>query len=178
VDLGVALVPRIFKLVWFLGDGLLCEAMNLDEVEQVLISLDVRHAENILNGQKDIELRTRKMNLGSRTRVWIYVKKPLAAVVGFALLKDTIQMTPRELWKTLGDRTGISATEFFEYFADRQYAHALLLESPFRLSDPLSLAHLRAAQVDFSPPQFFKRLGGSNDTLGFLLQRLIPSGPP
>jgi len=175
----VALVPCIFELVYsFLEDSRvpLSEVTDLDGLEQALISLDVRHAENILNGQKDIELRTRKMNLADRTRIWIYAKKPIAAVVGFASLKGTVRMTPRELWNDLGDRTGVSVDEFFEYFAGRQYAYGLVLRSPFRLSEPIPLERLRSTLGGFSPPQFFKRLGGSTDALGSFLESFVQRG--
>lgn len=149
------------------------EFPNLDEVTQILISLDLRHAENILSGRKDIELRTRKMNLEDRTRIWIYAKRPVAAVVGYASLRSTVRMSPRELWTSQGNRTGISEAEFFAYFADREYAHGLILESPFRLGAPISLTRLREVQIDFSPPQFFTRLDRANKRLRLLLEKQI-----
>ncbi len=53
------------------------------EVEDnILISLEPRHAENILAGLKRVELRRRTMNVSPGCTVWIYAKLPVGSIVG------------------------------------------------------------------------------------------------
>ena len=49
--------------------------MSVDD--QILISLEPRHAENILEGRKRVELRRRTMNVTIGSTVWMYAKLPV-----------------------------------------------------------------------------------------------------
>ena len=44
------------------------------DIENILISLESRHAKNIYSGEKKIELRRRTMHVTPGTTVWIYEK--------------------------------------------------------------------------------------------------------
>lgn len=135
--------------------------MNNDE--HILISLEERHAENILSGLKHIELRRRPMNVKVGTTVWIYVKLPVGSVIGKARVSASYSLAPSTLWRRFSAVSGLSRGEFFEYFSGVPKGFALALECAERLSRSAPLEVLRHASSGFQPPQFFVRLekGGS-----------------
>lgn len=124
----------------------------------VLISLDARHAENILAGRKSVELRRRSMRLPPGTTVWLYVKVPIGAVIGRASVAASHVLTPSLLWKSFAQVSGLSRKEFFQYFEGVSKGCALILENVERLPESISLKALRRAVKGFQPPQFFIRL--------------------
>ncbi|MCX4163695.1 ASCH domain-containing protein [Paraburkholderia megapolitana] len=134
----------------------------MDEPEHVLISLEQRHAENILSGIKQIELRRRAMRVEIGTVVWIYAKLPVGRVVGSARVSAVHSLAPSTLWRRFADVCGLTRSEFFSYFEGTSSGCALALHEPHRLVGAVSLAELRQASMGFQPPQFFIRLRPGN----------------
>lgn len=135
------------------------------EAQHVLISLEEKHAENIFSGKKHVELRRRAMGVPSGTLVWIYVKKPLGAVVGYACVVDCHSFSPAVLWKKFSEVSGLTQQEFFEYFQGVSKGFALELADVQRLHKPVSLGSLRKVAGGFHPPQFFMRLHAEGQVL-------------
>lgn len=130
--------------------------------EHILISLESRHAENIFAGQKLVELRRRSMNVSAGATVWIYVKVPVGSIVGRAKIGKIHSSSPASLWRHYGKVSGLSKTEFFDYFCGSERGVALVLEDSTRLRSTLSLESLRQLDEGFQPPQFFARLGSEH----------------
>lgn len=130
----------------------------MQPTEHVLISLDERHAANILAGTKQVELRRRTMNVEPGSTVWLYVKKPVGAVVGFATVGATYVAAPSTVWRKFGFVSGLSRSEFMSYFDGSVVASAMALSGSKKLKKPVTLDALRAAMPGFHPPQFFCRL--------------------
>ena len=126
--------------------------------EQILISLEPRHAENILEGRKRVELRRRTMNVAIGSTVWLYAKRPVGSIIGRAIIKAVHAFAPATLWHRFGPVSGISRSEFFEYFADKDKGIALELADCQRLAPGFDLKALRCIDHAFQPPQFFTRL--------------------
>jgi predicted transcriptional regulator len=126
--------------------------------EHILISLESRHAENILSGRKRVELRRRSMRVSPGATVWMYVKLPVGSIIGRATVKSVDSTTPLQLWRRYGAVSGLSRQEFFEYFEGADSGVALVLDEEVRLKNPFSLKALREFDEDFQPPQFFARL--------------------
>jgi predicted transcriptional regulator len=126
--------------------------------DNILISLEPRHAKNILAGVKRVELRTRAPRVAPGTIVWMYSKRPEGSVVGCAMVKSIAEGSPSALWRKFRVSAGVSRTEFREYFSGRSVAFAIELTSTRSLSNPISLDLLRGLDANFHPPQFFKKL--------------------
>jgi predicted transcriptional regulator len=126
--------------------------------DHILISLEPRHAENILEGRKRVELRRRMMNVTIGSTVWMYAKVPVGSIIGRAIVAAIHVLAPATLWRRFGAVSGISRSEFFEYFADREQGIALELSDCRRLSRAFDLEALRRFHQGFQPPQFFTRL--------------------
>lgn len=140
----------------------------MTEVGNVLISLEQTHADNIFSGKKHIELRRRSMSVEPGTLVWIYVKKPLGAVVGYARVVDSHSFSPSTLWKKFSGVSGLTRREFFAYFNGVSKGFALSLTEAERLHKPVTLESLREGGSGFHPPQFFMRLSPGNCILKLL----------
>ncbi len=134
--------------------------------EHILISLTSRHAENILAGRKQVELRRRTMHVVPGTTIWIYVKLPVASIIGRARIGAIHASSPATLWRRFGSVSGLSRSEFFDYFKGAAEGIALVLEDAVRLRCSLSLHALRELADGFQPPQFFARLGAHHPVLG------------
>jgi predicted transcriptional regulator len=127
----------------------------------ILISLKPRHAEQVLQGNKTIELRRRRPHVEPGTKAWIYATAPVAEIKGSACIERIVTGPTNEVWRNFGKRTGISRTEFDNYFDGCHTAHALVLTDIRVLNRPLSLERMRKLVTGFQPPQFFCRLNGA-----------------
>ncbi|OLL31832.1 transcriptional regulator [Burkholderia sp. SRS-W-2-2016] len=137
----------------------------MEHPEHVLISLEERHAENILTGTKHVELRRRAMHVKKGTVVWIYVKLPVGRVVGYAKVSEAHSLAPATLWRRFANVCGITRKEFFQYFDGVSKGFALGLHEPQRLAGSISLTELRQVSEGFQPPQFFTRIAPGSPLL-------------
>ncbi|NDP47031.1 MAG: hypothetical protein GZ085_01320 [Sulfuriferula multivorans] len=143
----------------------------MTDKENILISLEPHHAKNIYAGTKRVELRRRTMHVATGTVVWIYEKIPVGSITGSATIKAVYSAPPAQLWQRFGSVSGLTKAEFFEYFSDLTIACALIIEDAQHLQQPLSLASLKNAMVNFQPPQFFIRLAYAHPVLQALHAR-------
>ncbi|WP_300757252.1 transcriptional regulator [Janthinobacterium sp.] len=126
--------------------------------EHILISLAPRHAKNIFDGIKHIELRRRPMNVQPGTIVWIYVTLPVGVLMGRAKIAALHTASPSYLWRKFGSVSGLAKKEFLGYLDGLTQGVVLALEDVKTLREPLSLDALRGLADGFNPPQFFIRI--------------------
>jgi predicted transcriptional regulator len=138
------------------------------ELTHILISLEEKHAENIISGKKRVELRRRSMSIPTGTVVWIYAKKPTGAVIGYAKVIDCHFFEPSRLWEKFSAVSGLSREDFFGYFQGISKGFALSLGKVERLQAPISLESLRKEKGGFHPPQFFMHLSPNSHLLSIL----------
>jgi predicted transcriptional regulator len=142
----------------------------MTQAKHLLISLEERHAVKILAGEKRVELRRRTMHVSKDDLVWLYVKKPIGAVVGFVRVSTCSSDTPSIVWQKFGNSTGLLKTEFVEYFYGSNAAFALGVKDPNALERPIALSKLREASPGFNPPQFYCRIEEKSALLKLLIQ--------
>lgn len=140
----------------------------MSDCREILISLAPAYTKAILEGKKTVELRRRRLNVSSGTRVWLYSKAPTARVEGTARIQRIHEAEPKGLWSRYSDVVGISRAEFDEYFRGCSQGCAIVLGGAQPLVPALDLQTMRKRVVGFHPPQFFKRLDG--EELKILLQ--------
>ena len=137
----------------------------MNNKENILISLTSHHATNIFAGLKLVELRRRTMHVLPGTTVWIYVKIPVGSIIGKVKIRAVHTSSPATLWRRFGSISGLTRSEFFEYFDGVEQGTALMLESAELLDQALPLKTLRKITRGFQPPQFFTRLAARNPVL-------------
>ena len=141
--------------------------------ENILISLTPRHAENIFSGHKLVELRRRTMHISPGTKAWVYVKLPIGAIIGRVTIRAIHTSTPTSIWRRFGLVSGLTRSEFFDYFSGVTEGVALELDDVKKMRQPICLAKLREASSGFQPPQFFVRLISSNPVLKAVKAKLL-----
>ena len=120
----------------------------------LLISIQPRFANAILDGTKTVELRRTMPTLRPDALALIYSSSPTKALVGWATVEEVVRATPYALWREHKDATGVTSTEFKHYFANRADAYGLRLSAVNRAQDELSLAALRTHGLE--PPQSWR----------------------
>jgi predicted transcriptional regulator len=130
------------------------------EIDNILVSLAPEHAVNVFSGRKTVEIRRRSMNVREGTRIWIYAKLPIGAILGFATISKVDTKSPERLWRLYGSQSAIQKGEFSDYLYGRAEACAIVLEKVTELSEAIPLTELRKLESDFQPPQFFTKLNG------------------
>jgi predicted transcriptional regulator len=143
----------------------------MSKMENILISLEPRYAEKILDGSKRVELRRRKMHVSPGATIWMYAKLPVGSVVGNAKIEQAASGSPNALWKSFGGMSGVSRAEFFSYFDGVKQGVALVLTDVVRLKKELPLQDLRRRGGGFHPPQFFSRLQANHPILSSAVTR-------
>jgi predicted transcriptional regulator len=120
------------------------------------MSVKERFAEAILGQQKRYELRRVRPRIASGSVVWLYATKPCGAVVGWFEAGDVISAPPPELWKRVGQQSGVSRAEFVAYFTGCDTGHAIEVRRSVRtprrpLPDagraPQSYRYLNVAEI-------------------------------
>lgn len=120
----------------------------------LLISIQPRFANAILDGTKTIELRRTMPTLPPAALALIYASSPTKAVLGWATVDEVMRESPSALWRHHKDSTGVSSDEFTAYFAGRSAAFGLQLSAVRRADAALSLSALRAHGLE--PPQSWR----------------------
>jgi len=137
----------------------------MPETDNILISLVARYADGIFAGEKTVEFRRRVMHVEPGTYVWVYVKMPVASIVGRVRVGSIHASSPAELWKRFGSVSGLSHPEFCQYFSGSSQGTALVLEDAQLLPRSLPLQDIREVAKGFHPPQFFVRLSRAHPVL-------------
>jgi predicted transcriptional regulator len=146
----------------------------MNELDEILISLKPKHADQIFDGVKTVELRKRRLKIDAGTRVWIYATAPIAAIRGYANLVRIEVGSPLQIWKVLGSKTGISKSEFESYFETSELAYGLVLDDVMKMKHALPLTGVRKALNDFHPPQFYCHLDGTKNLMRLSSRKYEP----
>lgn len=122
-----------------------------------LFSIHPFYAELLLEGTKLVEFRrTRVPN--DLKYVVIYATAPVQRIVGFFSVAKVVNSSPTMVWQRYAEVGGITESEFFKYYADRQTAIAIEVGRMNCLERPLLLSSL---DEDLVPPQSFQYLNPS-----------------
>ena len=124
----------------------------------LFLSLRPRFAELLLNGQKSVELRRVRPDVAPGTSVLLYASSPTMKLVGRAEVAEVKVARTGQIWKEHGSETGISRSEFNDYFEGLDEAVAIRLIDIHRLDKPRPLQDLRNRLSGFQPPQSYRYL--------------------
>ncbi|MGK6316308.1 ASCH domain-containing protein [Neorhizobium sp. DT-125] len=128
--------------------------------DEAIISIRPAFTEAILSGKKTVELRRRIPPVEVGARLWIYATRPVAAIVGIAIIDTIFRGTPQAVWETYSDRIAINRLEFDSYFEGTREAIGIRL-SQIQSVQPIGIEQLRVWKEGFHPPQVLSRLSAS-----------------
>jgi predicted transcriptional regulator len=134
-----------------------------------LISIRPRFAEMIFAGSKTIELRRVCPQVSVGDLALVYVSSPTKELCGSFEVGKILTASPTVLWKKIGEKSGITRSEFFAYFKGKKQAHALVIRRAWRLPEPIGLKALRRKNGGFRPPQNFHYLNRNDSLLTSLI---------
>ncbi len=86
---------------------------------KILISINPKHVENIINGTKKFEYRkiVAKQDISS---IVIYETTPIKKIVAEAEIIDVLILSPEALWEQTKINSGITKEFFDEYFKGKK----------------------------------------------------------
>jgi len=118
---------------------------------RVLLSIKPEFAFKIFEGIKRFEFRKIIFKKPNIKTVVVYASSPVQQVIGEFEIDDILTSSPDEIWKITRKYSGISEQYFYEYFADREIAHAIKIKEATKYKEPLSLQD----NFKVSPPQSY-----------------------
>lgn len=118
---------------------------------KVLLSIKPEYANKIFDGTKKFEFRKVIFKNPKIKTVVVYASSPVQQVIGEFEIEDILSYNPQEIWKKTKRYSGITEDFFYQYFADREIAHAIKIKSTKKYKRPLSI------KEDFNvvPPQSY-----------------------
>lgn len=118
---------------------------------KILLSIHPKFVEKILTGEKRFEFR-KTLPTKDIESVIIYATKPLGKVVAEFKVKSIHSKSPEQLWLETKDYAGIDEDFFFQYFKNREIAHAFEVGELIVFEPPKELKEFIPSGV---PPQSF-----------------------
>lgn len=121
---------------------------------KVLLSIKPEYAFKIFDGTKKFEFRKVIFKNPNIKTVVVYASSPVQQVIGEFEIEEIFSFTPDDIWRMTKNFSGISKDFFFEYFADRDIAHAIKIKKTKKYRKPLCI------REDFNavPPQSYMYL--------------------
>jgi predicted transcriptional regulator len=138
------------------------EMHSLDEnsmVNGLMMSIQPKYMDRILNGDKVIELRKKFNHKWIQRRITLYSTSPNKAILGHAIVQNVISNTPEKIWEQYGAELGCSQIEYKQYTenADKIFAIKLVNVTPYK--SPIFLTQLsKFLNADLIPPQSYLAL--------------------
>lgn len=120
-------------------------------MNKIIVSINPRYVNNIINGSKRYEYRTRIASKDAN-KLLIYETAPIKKVVAEADVIEVLSLDPNTLWEQTKDYSGISKEFFDEYFKNRSVAYAYKLGKVKVYDEPKLLIEfgLRTAPQSFA----------------------------
>lgn len=118
---------------------------------KVLLSIKPEYAFKIFEGIKKFEFRKIIFKNPNIKKVIVYASSPVRQVIGEFEIEDIYSESPDLLWETTKEHSGISEDFFFEYFAERDLAHAIKIKKTRKYRKPLCIK----ADFNATPPQSY-----------------------
>lgn len=137
-----------------------------------LISIKPKYVNRFLNGQKAVEIRSRKVNLPNNTRLWIYSTLPKASIQTVAYVKHVESDIPKVIWNKYRESIGISRRSFNEYVNGSRQISAIVTKGIWKLPLEISLQKIRKEVPKFHPPQFLKFMKEDDPLLAAIINFL------
>lgn len=117
--------------------------------DSILLAIEPRFAEKILNGEKRYEFRTIAPKADVKT-VYLYASAPVKRIVGkFDVQTIYRGRSPDELWRVTRDAAGIDYAEYHTYSAGRN-VKAYVIANPVRFPEPIDPKDIRRGNPYFT----------------------------
>lgn len=107
-------------------------------MRKIVISINPQHVQNILNGSKKFEYRTKAAKSDVK-KIIIYETTPIKRIVAEVEIVEVLTMNPEDLWENTKEQSGITKNFFDAYFKGRKVAYAYKLGKVKQYEEPKTL---------------------------------------
>ena len=107
-------------------------------MRKIVISINPQHNQNILNGSKKFEYRTKAAKSDVK-KIIIYETTPIKRIVAEVEIVEVLTMNPEDLWENTKEQSGITKSFFDAYFKGRKVAYAYKLGKVKQYEEPKTL---------------------------------------
>jgi predicted transcriptional regulator len=118
---------------------------------KVLLSIKPEFAFKIFEGTKKFEFRKVIFKNPNIKTVVVYASSPVQQVIGEFEIDDILSFEPDAIWKMTKKYSGITEEFFYEYFSDRDVAHAIKIKNTRKYKKPLDIRE----SFNVIPPQSY-----------------------
>jgi predicted transcriptional regulator len=118
---------------------------------KVLLSIKPEFAFKIFEGTKKFEFRKVIFKNPNIKTVVVYASSPVQQVIGEFEIDDILSFEPEAIWKMTKKYSGITEEFFYEYFSDRDVAHAIKIKNTRKYKKPLDIRQ----SFNVVPPQSY-----------------------
>lgn len=118
---------------------------------RVLLSIKPEFAFKIFEGSKKYEFRKVIFKNPNIRTVVVYASSPVQQVIGEFDIDIILSLEPEQIWSKTKKFSGISEEYFYNYFADRDVAHAIKIKNVRRYKKPLNINK----DFNVTPPQSY-----------------------
>lgn len=118
---------------------------------KVLLSIKPEFAFKIFEGTKKFEFRKVIFKNPNIKTVVVYASSPVQQVIGEFEIDDILSFEPDAIWKMTKKYSGITEEFFYEYFSDRDVAHAIKIKNTRKYKKPLDIRQ----SFNVIPPQSY-----------------------
>lgn len=115
-----------------------------------IFAIKPKYVEKIFSGEKRFEFRSTVCKQQINKMI-IYETSPISKIVGEVSVSKILKDTPENIWLRTKDYAGIDYDSFMNYFKERKFAFAYVLENPTRYETPKFLSEYNIKSV----PQSF-----------------------
>lgn len=122
---------------------------------RVLLSIKPEYAFKIFNGSKKYEFRKVIFKNPNVRTVVVYASWPVKQVIGEFDIDGILSLEPDQIWDKTKKFSGISEEFFYEYFKNRNVAHAIKIREARLYDQPLGISE----NFNVIPPQSYVYLG-------------------
>jgi predicted transcriptional regulator len=118
---------------------------------KVLLSIKPEFAYKIFDGSKRFEFRKVIFKNPKIKTVIVYASSPVQQVIGEFEIETILSHDPKSIWKMTKNHSGITEDFFYEYFSNKEIAHAIKIKKTKRYKKPLCIRE----DFDAIPPQSY-----------------------
>lgn len=124
----------------------------------LLLSIQPRFAQAIVDGTKTVELRRVRPTVSAGDRLVFYETSPTRAVVAIATVVGVLAKDPATLRRRVAAKSGLQGEEFLAYFSGCDIGFGIEFCEVVALRSPVTLNDLRRRVPGFTPPQSYHYL--------------------
>lgn len=137
--------------------------IELEDKPVVLLSIDEKWADAILNGEKQYEYRKQAPNLEPPYYVLLYSTRRTSAIVGWFKTEDIIEKEIDALIEETIEQTPHEPKDIRAYFEGKNKGSAIKIDSFHKYDNAIPIEYLKYIDEDLTVPQNFQYLKPNRD---------------